>query len=528
MNEKKLSIIVPVYNVEEYLERCIDSIFCQRMAEEDMEIIMVDDGSTDNSRAIAEALAAKHHSLQLIHQENGGQSAARNTGLRHASGQYVMFVDSDDYLLPNVLDKVYGCAVQHDLDMCAYRFKTMKVDGSWYEDMVQPFDTDKIYTGEQALLKHVSISSACANLYKMEFIQQNNLFFSVGIVHEDVDFNSRAYAFAERIMFTGHLVYAYFRNENSLSRSKDLGMLRKSLLDELSVAANMKRFAETAALSGTLKAFYHRHCNSIMISLLLLYFRGRYPYAFLQQLLEDAKGRSLYPVYGKTHSWATTWMIPLLNRRETFAFYAQSTGILARLRLHGHVRWCNLNRWLHRRHLAKRFTNQTSIICNNCFGSRISQDLHLAYRSPTIGMFMYWPDYFLFVKCLGEAVKKEISFRNVSKYDGKGRDYPIGFIPMGSQDIELHFMHYPSPAVAKEKWERRCKRVNMDNCIYIYEGNEKMAKEEIEEFLRLGDCHFFHDIDLSISHTRYHAIPQMRSKHFTDGYDMAHLFYRYL
>ena len=73
MNEKKLSIIVPVYNVEEYLERCIDSIFCQRMAEEDMEIIMVDDGSTDNSRAIAEALAAKHHSLQLIHQENGGQ-----------------------------------------------------------------------------------------------------------------------------------------------------------------------------------------------------------------------------------------------------------------------------------------------------------------------------------------------------------------------------------------------------------------------------------------------------------------------
>lgn len=302
-----------------------------------MEIIMVDDGSTDNSRAIAEALAAKHHSLQLIHQENGGQSAARNTGLRHASGQYVMFVDSDDYLLPNVLDKVYGCAVQHDLDMCAYRFKTMKVDGSWYEDMVQPFDTDRTYSGEHALLHHVTISSACAILYSMEFIRQNNLFFTVGITHEDFDFNSRAYAFARRIMFTRHLVYAYFWNGTSSSRSQDADMLKKSLTNELSVAANMKGFAETAALSARLKEFYHRHCNSIVVSLLLLYFRGRYPYAFLQQLLGKAEEMSLYPVRGKTRSWATTRMIPLLNRRGTFAVYARAAGALARLRLHVHV-----------------------------------------------------------------------------------------------------------------------------------------------------------------------------------------------
>lgn len=523
----KLSIIVPVYNVEKYLERCVDSLVCQDIAMDDYEIILVNDGSTDGSGEICRKLQDRYSNIKFIEQENGGLSAARNTGLKHAIGQYVMFVDSDDYLLPHTINEIYEIAEKHGLDMCAYRFKTMKPDGTWYEDVIQPFDPNKIYTGEQALLHGVTISSACAIMYKTEFLQKHHLHFTTGITHEDFDFNSRAYAFAKRIMFTPKVVYCYFWNDTSLSRSQDVKKVQKGLLDELQVAANMRNFARTATVSSHIQKLYYKHSNSIIISLLLSFFRARYSYAFLQELLGQARNMSLYPIRGRSQSWATTLVIPLLNQGWGFwGFYNYSIA-KTRIKLHFHVLWCNFSRWRYKERLTNIFDSHTSIICNNCFGSRISQDLRFEYLSPTVGLFMYWPDYLLFVKHLREAVHKEISFREVSKYDGKGRDYPIGSLHIGSEDIEIHFLHYHTLAEAKEKWERRCKRINMDNIVYIYEGDEDIDREEAMEFLQTPRSYFFNGVDLNIQHPHYHVIPQMRSPNFTDGYDMAHLFYQH-
>ena len=122
--ELLLSIIVPVYNVEKYLVRCIDSLVTQDVDACDYEIIMVNDGSTDNSLSVAEDLAAKYNNIVIVSHENRGLAAARNTGLRNASGQYVMFVDSDDYLTPNVISKMLKISFDNDLDILMARVST--------------------------------------------------------------------------------------------------------------------------------------------------------------------------------------------------------------------------------------------------------------------------------------------------------------------------------------------------------------------------------------------------------------------
>ena len=205
---KKLSIIVPVYNVEKFLERCITSLLQQDLSKNDYEIVLVNDGSTDNSLSIAEGLAAKHDNIIIISQHNKGLAAARNTGIRNTSGKYIMFVDSDDYLMPNVLASMVATATTQGLDILEARMKLMKADGSFSESLIQSFSPDIVYTGEYALLHDVNIASVCGMLYSSHFLETNNLWFTEGMTHEDVDFNTRCYPLATKIIFSLALVNA--------------------------------------------------------------------------------------------------------------------------------------------------------------------------------------------------------------------------------------------------------------------------------------------------------------------------------
>ena len=120
------SVIVPVYNVEPYLKRCLDSILCQTFS--DFELILVDDGSTDRSGEICDAYAEQNERIRVIHQENKGLSAARNTGLDHAQGTFVYFVDSDDYLRENLLERVFE-SFGEDTDLVTFNCLHIDIDG---------------------------------------------------------------------------------------------------------------------------------------------------------------------------------------------------------------------------------------------------------------------------------------------------------------------------------------------------------------------------------------------------------------
>lgn len=128
-----LSIIVPIYKVEPYLRKCVDSLLVQDLSPEEYEIILVDDGSPDDCGKIADEYAARFSNVRGIHQENGGLSVARNTGIMTAQGKYIQFVDSDDYLEPDVLGSLVGRAERDDLDVLRFNYRNVNERYEEYE-----------------------------------------------------------------------------------------------------------------------------------------------------------------------------------------------------------------------------------------------------------------------------------------------------------------------------------------------------------------------------------------------------------
>ena len=142
-----ISVIIPVYNVEKYLNACIESVLSQSF--NDYEIILVDDGSTDNSGALCDEFAAKYDSISVIHQENKGLGGARNTGIDAAKGSYILFLDSDDTIDPDCLKICYEKAEKHNCDMVAFKQQALFDDGSLGAIYYCTLPENQLLTGDE-------------------------------------------------------------------------------------------------------------------------------------------------------------------------------------------------------------------------------------------------------------------------------------------------------------------------------------------------------------------------------------------
>lgn len=205
--KKKLSIIVPVYNVEKYLEACVNSIISNNFI--DYEIILVNDGSTDKSGEICNELLKKFPKIvSIIHKENGGLSSARNAGIKKANGKYLMFVDSDD-LLANVS---LGNLLSKDYDIIQYKMIYYYEESKKYvklKDIVDKgIDEPKINLLEQIKNGTLSIS-ACDKIIKKDLITSNNLYFNEQLLSEDIDWSLNLYQFVKKIKILNKDIYIY-------------------------------------------------------------------------------------------------------------------------------------------------------------------------------------------------------------------------------------------------------------------------------------------------------------------------------
>lgn len=205
---KRISIIVPFYNVEPYIEKCIHSLFIQDVPQEEYEVICVDDCSTDGSRAIVEKLQDTYPTLQLLcHTENKRQGGARNTGLKFARGEYVWFVDSDDYVLPNVLHTIITEAERNKLDIL--QFNTEKT--------LPPYTS--IMNGVEYALLNTDWSSRLPlmwrTVFSRSFLLNNNLSFVEYVQFEDTDFALRSYLVARKVQFINYPAYIYCIHSDS-------------------------------------------------------------------------------------------------------------------------------------------------------------------------------------------------------------------------------------------------------------------------------------------------------------------------
>lgn len=205
------SIIIPVYNVEQYLAKCLDSVLNQDISYTDYEVILVNDGSSDNSETIIQNYAIKHSNIRYIKQDNGGPSKARNMGLDHASGDYIWFVDADDSIKPNSLLGLLDYLKRHNVDFCEFPYYKIVGKQTYLINHNEKISNQRVSNVEY-LSKYVLPSMPWDYVVKREVIETNNLRFTPNIWHEDTEFNLRLLEHCHNISFYPYPLYFYLED----------------------------------------------------------------------------------------------------------------------------------------------------------------------------------------------------------------------------------------------------------------------------------------------------------------------------
>lgn len=212
-----LSIIIPVYNTCNFLEKCIRS--CEQEFIDDIyEIIVINDGSSDGSLNKILSLALEYANIKIINQENKGLSSARNVGLKVAIGDYIWFVDSDDWVNPNSLSIIYNNIYGKKVD--CFVFRSVEVYGNNVIHKADDYSkySNQIISGKEFIRCRHSVC-ATAVIWNKEFLKSNNLKFVNGIFHEDLEFTPRAYYLAKNILIVDDVLYYVRRSANSITQS---------------------------------------------------------------------------------------------------------------------------------------------------------------------------------------------------------------------------------------------------------------------------------------------------------------------
>ncbi len=215
----KISIIVPVYNVEEYIGRCVESLLCQTYT--NIEILLVNDGSIDNSLVICKEFESKYPNvIKVLNQENKGQSSARNYGLRNATGEFIGFVDSDDWVEKDMYEHLFHILKKFDADVSQIE---LIMSNRFPLEVKNPQEKLVLYKGKDILQYFMNITttttgsySVCRCLFKKDLL--NDLYFREGKINEDIDYKYIALSRAKKLAVSNQIKYIYFQGSNSTTR----------------------------------------------------------------------------------------------------------------------------------------------------------------------------------------------------------------------------------------------------------------------------------------------------------------------
>ena len=320
MTTPLISVIVPVYRVEKYLERCVKSILSQTY--KNLEVILVDDGSPDQCPAICDACAEKDARVKVIHQENKGLSGARNAGIDAASGEYLAFVDSDDYVSPHFIEELYqllqdtGCAI----GQC--RFSYVKGDG-----LVEEGDSAFcIYRGESLMEqlygpeeKATCFVVAWNKLYRAELFKETGIRYPEGRIHEDEATTYRLFHEAKKLAFLDRALYGYY-TENGESITSVFSAKR---LQWLTAHEERIAFFKKNGYEKLLPAAYRKLCDACIT----FYFRCTEQVKDAEELKKELRKRlETYRANG------AAWIAALpLKTRMGYELFSMSPGFYAKM-----------------------------------------------------------------------------------------------------------------------------------------------------------------------------------------------------
>lgn len=213
--EQLVSIVVPVYKVEEYLDRCVRSLLSQTY--QNIEILLIDDGSPDNSGAICDAWAEKDSRIRVFHKKNGGLSDARNYGMARTTGKFVTYVDSDDFVAECFVERMMTLQQKYQADVICCDFTQTCSDNAEYTTAAQV----EVYDNRQACFalmgsRYIPLVIACCKLYRREIVEAYP--FPVGKLHEDEATTCKFLYAARTVVLCEDKLYAYYQNPNSITR----------------------------------------------------------------------------------------------------------------------------------------------------------------------------------------------------------------------------------------------------------------------------------------------------------------------
>lgn len=299
----KLSIIVPVYNVADYLPKCLDSLLAQDLPQNEYEIIVVNDGSTDNSAEIAQQYADKYANIALINQTNQGLSGARNTGIKNTKGEYIQFVDSDDYLEENVLGGLMKQVDEGNLDVLRFKYQNVRINIEGEYEIFKPYKSSSFLfdnyssdatEGLNFLNKRFGIACyAWAFILKREIL--NDCIFKPGIYFEDTEWTPRMILKSQRIASTDTIVYNYLMREGSITKAVNKNKQRKVIEDKIKLIDSLLEHSN--GLED--KSWFERMIAGTVLSTIGCIAADFYDER--KKYLKDLKQRNIYPLsYNKT------------------------------------------------------------------------------------------------------------------------------------------------------------------------------------------------------------------------------------
>ncbi len=247
-----LTVVIPVFNAERYLEECVGSVLAQTFR--DFNIILVDDGSTDSSPLLCDSLARRDSRIRVIHRKNGGASAARNEGLKAAGGRFVHFIDSDDRLSGSrVYEELSERAFSDDSEVILFRRERF-TEGSEEIDAVQPeYDLNGSFRGDvlrRVLEKQYKMTLTCPvnKIFKTSFLKENGLRFTEGIDHEEDEWLPRVFACAQSVWFDKGILYTVRNRSDSLSSTPNEEVAARRACSKIKIAVTGIKYMEQRRL----------------------------------------------------------------------------------------------------------------------------------------------------------------------------------------------------------------------------------------------------------------------------------------
>jgi glycosyltransferase involved in cell wall biosynthesis len=304
----ELSFVIPAYNVEKFIGRCLNSIYSQSVDENRYEVIVVDDGSTDNTLNILKKLTERHKNLRVFSQENQGVSIARNRGLEMAVGKYVWFVDADDYIMPNAFVVLSVFASDNHLDVLFFGMNIETTDGLQKRCLIQEVPKRIQMSGISAVKQGYYPTSAWLALWRKSYLNKIDLSFEPGLKYgEDSLFSFSAVIQAEKVMFIDDVLYVYSIYSNSTTTTKfNSDKLLTSKLDDIKVICSLRDMSvRYSKLNPIISLMTRNQYQKILFGLLVSLYHNKQwrQYNVQREVISRLKEEQLYPVKGPFESW---------------------------------------------------------------------------------------------------------------------------------------------------------------------------------------------------------------------------------